>query len=332
MNERIEETLRVLAAHGNDPGATAVWERARSSAARRRRWAGVVALGAVAVVIAIAVAVSINLRTSSTDVVVNESVTTTATRPSKDAIIFERDNAIWTIEPSGTGLRRLTPTGCCGHPAWSPDHDQIAFVHFGELAVMNADGSHVRDLGQRTIFSPTWSPDATQIAFADSPASTQNGGPLRAIDLEDGRTRTIVDTFAGQPTWSPNGTQIAYTDLDEPLHVNIVTIATSAVRTLTSGSEGETHDPAWSRDGTKILLQSATGVDVIAPDGTQRTKLIICQHTLCPGAEAAWSPDATRLVFVQTEGERRQLVIVEYGSGVMHQLTATAGSTFGPSW
>jgi opacity protein-like surface antigen len=61
-------------------------------------------------------------------------------------------------------------------PAWSPDGKQIAFVDHrgaGDLYVMNADGSGLRQLTQSSLppaanygaRQPAWSPDGSRIAF-----------------------------------------------------------------------------------------------------------------------------------------------------------------------
>jgi Tol biopolymer transport system component len=105
--------------------------------------------------------------------------------PKGDLIAFTRlsedDYDIYTIRPDGTGLKRLTTApGNDAHEIWSPDGKHILFSSarlgfkdeaplyddipqpYGELFVMNADGS-----GQRPLTDNQWE-DATP-AWAPSP-------------------------------------------------------------------------------------------------------------------------------------------------------------------
>ncbi len=102
--------------------------------------------------------------------------------PKGDRIVFSRlanDNFdIYTIRPDGTGLRRLTDAeGNDSHPAWSPDGEYILFSSsrfgfkdeaplfdipqpYGELFIMNADGSDQRALTDNKWEegTPSWMP------------------------------------------------------------------------------------------------------------------------------------------------------------------------------
>jgi len=82
------------------------------------------------------------------------------------------DSALYTVQPDGGGLHRVTPLGThAGLPTWSPDGRWIAFETqsgngWPEIAVVHADGS-----GQRFVTSPSdglalrpiWSPDGTRL-------------------------------------------------------------------------------------------------------------------------------------------------------------------------
>jgi Tol biopolymer transport system component len=102
--------------------------------------------------------------------------------PRGDLIIFSRQDAgdyeIYSIKPDGTALTRLTRArGNDAHMAWSPDGEHIVFASsrmgfkdevpytdspqpYGEIFVMRADGSDVRQLtdNQWEEGTPAWRP------------------------------------------------------------------------------------------------------------------------------------------------------------------------------
>jgi TolB protein len=102
--------------------------------------------------------------------------------PRGDLIMFSRqadgDYEIYTVKPDGSGVKRLTfAHGNDAHQAWSPDGEYIVFASsrlgfkdemtytdapqpYGELFVMRADGSEVRQLtdNQWEDGTPAWQP------------------------------------------------------------------------------------------------------------------------------------------------------------------------------
>jgi Tol biopolymer transport system component len=98
-------------------------------------------------------------------------------RPYADRRVGRNFN-IFTIRPDGTGLKQLSNTsGNDAHLAWSPDGSRILFASsrmgfkdeapltgnpqpYGEIFVMNADGTHVEQLtdNQWEDGGPAWLP------------------------------------------------------------------------------------------------------------------------------------------------------------------------------
>jgi hypothetical protein len=96
--------------------------------------------------------------------------TATASYPgSEGRIAFVRHGDIYSISPSGTGLRLLAGGGHDSGPRWSPDGRRLAYVDAGNLWIMNANGSHKRQITNaapnRTDGRPTWSPSGRYLAF-----------------------------------------------------------------------------------------------------------------------------------------------------------------------
>ena len=115
------------------------------------------------------------------------------------------------MNADGTGLALLTQNQGgfdSWEPAWSPDGSRIAFVTNGDLYVMNADGTEVTRLTNRTASGgfagePDWSPDGRRIAFRGERGQIFTMNP-------DGSDHFDLGVTAGRdPTWSPDGTRIA---------------------------------------------------------------------------------------------------------------------------
>ena len=322
MNDLVEQALRATANEGDDPGADVIWDRATVAASRRRkrRRRGWVVAGATAAAAGVAIASSafVAQRHDRRVQVVSPGV---VQAPVRDALVVARDGAIWTMAPSGSGARRLTPSGCCELPAWNRDHTKIAFVHFGQLAVMNADGTGVRDLGPATVFQPAWSPDGKMIAFVESPVPGSNGGPIQVVDSDGGGLRTVANVFAGKPAWSTDGREIVFTDLDEPRRVKFVDVKTGAVRTLVGMPGAEQYSPSWSPDGRSIAFVSGAGVYSVAPNGTALRRINGCTPAFCSTDEPAFSPDGARIAFVQNLEGAETLFVAKASGGKAEPVT-----------
>jgi Tol biopolymer transport system component len=81
----------------------------------------------------------------------------------------------------------------------------------------------------------------------------------------------------------------------------------AAPKRLALDASGDISSPLWSPDGTRIAFVSDTsGIEVIAPDGSGRVD--VCEtglpvqtghfHGEHPSGEFAWSPDGTRIAYV----------------------------------
>jgi dipeptidyl aminopeptidase/acylaminoacyl peptidase len=103
---------------------------------------------------------SVNLTPGSTE---DESTPDWSPDGGKFVLVDGNVNAIQTIAANGTGRATLAQAG--NQPVWSPDGTKIAFrtfttESFGDIAVMNADGSALANITNTPEFEsqPSWQP------------------------------------------------------------------------------------------------------------------------------------------------------------------------------
>jgi TolB protein len=166
------------------------------------------------------------------------------------------DEKIWVMNANGSNRKQLASGSL---PNWSPDGESIAYTaYFGErpyLAVMNADGSEQRRLGDVSLIrrltgtaaaeeQSAWSPHGQKIAFA-----SMDDGEIYAMKVDgSGRTR-LTDTPGYDhwpPTWSPDGTRIAFTsESTKGSEIYVMNSDGSGLTNLTDDPSTEDFYPAW---------------------------------------------------------------------------------------
>src|SRR4030095_14619728 len=140
-----------------------------------------------------------------------------------------------------------------------------------------------------------WSPDSASIAFISStpgPETGANGDPM------------VITRYLYKPTASEGLTR--FND-NRRMHIFVVTIATKAVRQLTTGHHYE-HSIDWSPDGAEILFVSNRAAD---PDRVFNNDLfavraadgVVRRLTETPDGEyqPAWSPDGKQIAYLGTK-------------------------------
>jgi Tol biopolymer transport system component len=270
------------------------------------------------------------------------------------AIVFDRGGSILT----SAGVT-LSATGYDFAPKYSPDGSQVAYAVNRDIWVMDADGSHKRQLTKDGAYNrdPDWSPDSKRIAYVGSGAGDR--ADIFSIPVTGGSATPITTTDdhdETDPAYSPDGKRVAYTRTGCEIPrgggtcVYVTGATGGAASNLTpedsiDGCEnqpgyyfnGATRSPSWSPDGKRIAFNgpllckvSSLGTDiwVMNADGSGKTNLTHDDGT--NDVEPAFSPDGTQIAFARNSHSGPTNVHVINGSAIT-QLT-NGGDDRNPDW
>ena len=231
----------------------------------------------------------------------------------KFEIVFdsERDGSteIYVLDSNTLEVRQLTnspePEVFSRLPDWSHNGKQIVFVSNrdggkGNLYIMNADGSNVRQLTHKSgIYqNPAWSPQGDVIAFE---MEQKGAWRMYLINIDGSGKRPIGPLAAYHPSWSPDGEEIGFITEENDSYVGAIMKSDGTdVRKFTD-LRGDLGSPKWSPDGRRIafdaVLETNFDIYVMDSDGSNLKRL-----TSGPAVDARpeWSPDGQEIVFHST--------------------------------
>jgi hypothetical protein len=244
-------------------------------------------------------------------------------------IALVRNGNIYTVNPDGSGLRRLTFDGGNSGPRWSPDGRHIAFIHRGDVWVMRANGIGKTRLTHGapkvTDSRPSWSPDGRYLAFVARNRGTSYGYLTRYDTATHQLTRFSTDppqslqvtALPAAVAWTRNdqGYWLLYNGTGKQCMAGYYCLnllgmqtesATHGYPSLEQGTKVPQRwlDPDWYPvnpvyyDGLIATVESCTasqcthiGIDSPASP----PKPVILPHAY----QAVFSPTGTRLAFVR---------------------------------
>jgi hypothetical protein len=257
-------------------------------------------------------------------------------------IAFQRDSAIWTMNPDGSGAAPLIDGDS---PSWSADGKRLAFgcapPNQYNACTANADGSGVHIVPTTEVYpqdDPTWSPDGLRLAVASGNMCGSGcfHSEIWRVDVADGGDPIQLIANGTQPSWSRNRS-VVFTRIHggyyfppvPPSEIHTVsTIAPGNSARLTEADNAGAPD--WSPDGKRIVFVSSRDGNlelyVMNRDGSGQTRIT---NTAASESGPTWSPDGTKIAFVR---DADIWLMNPDGSGQTNITGTPAASEFYPAW
>lgn len=266
-------------------------------------------------------------------------------------IAFEKKGDIWTVTPSGSGLRHLTSSSSFDwSPAWSPDRKKLAFLRRSaewegktRVCMVSASGRSVRVLRttSRSTTGLAFSPDGKKLAFTDAYGVAGDPYTHNSITIFDLKTRkadVVIRHTGGLDTvwslsWSPDGKTILVGQSGMDSEGGQTWLLDVASRHLNGLGIADAVWASWSPDGDSVVVstetQERTSILLARPDGQILATLIEGSSwspdpAAPPVGRACFSPAGGQIVYTvrSARSGATSLWLMGSGGGGKHRLTA----------
>ncbi len=225
---------------------------------------------------------------------------------------------IQVMGPNGSGSRRaifvtkVADTFAQGGPAYSADGRHIAFSLEGDIYVVNADGSGLRQVtsGPARDRSPSFSPTGTSLVFSRSGVGVSDIYTI-GVDGADPKQLTAEAGANYDPTWSPNGRLLAFvSNRSGSSHVWLMRPDGSGQRILVRDrphrADGQVQ-PEFAPNSHRIAVSRGAHLVTMRLNGTHRH--VLNRSSML--SDPTYSPDGRRIAAIRTfRGPGHQYSIV----------------------
>jgi Tol biopolymer transport system component len=215
----------------------------------------------------------------------------------------------------------------------------------GDIWTMNPDGTHLRKLTEGPLYDAQsdWSPNGQWIAFRRGPNASQRLGVWK-MDLYGGDQTLLAQgdpavptQNATQPAWTPDGEGLLFRATLPPFPDSDTwwMDPNGNGRHLVAHVAGEQLYPSYSPDMSKIVFTtSLTPTDraifTMAADGSQPRKVfdVFGAYDSAP----AWSPDGGQIAFESDHDGDMEIYVMNTDGSDVRRLTDNAIHDEGPVW
>ncbi|MEO8456975.1 MAG: hypothetical protein ABI559_04100 [Chloroflexota bacterium] len=204
-----------------------------------------------------------------------------------------------------------------GHPTWSPDSKQIAWITGGDLWVVASNGNSQTDITQNDDAvqgAPAWSPDGTVIAYGESALGTKPDGSVPSqiwtIDPYSRARKNLTNNANAHdtdPAWQAwhiqNGPLTFVNNTNFQPEIDLIYADGTHLqplggRFLPSGSSPRLADLQWSPNGEALAAISGSGdsnlLEVIGSDGNFNLNYLFDTNN---PQSMSWFPDSQQIAF-----------------------------------
>jgi Tol biopolymer transport system component len=238
--------------------------------------------------------------------------------------------AVYVARASGTGLRRILPSGETDDGALSYDGKLLAVTRANGIWIVGTNGRGLRRLTKNEQDGgPVWSPDGKAIVY-DHGYQDRQGGDHSAVVVQPlhGKRRVLArasfdpnDEEVGGARWSPDGRWVDYVYSNDDQSIVFLVRPNGTHRHRSPAQTGF----AWSSDGKQLAYavgERGEDVGIVGVDGRGRRRLHLTG--LAAITSLMWSPDARRLVLAARASidDPDQLWIVGTDGKELRRLTS----------
>lgn len=192
------------------------------------------------------------------------------------------------------------------------------------------------------VASPTAPATATDIPLVaptpTTPLATSGNAEIYIINVDGTGERNLTNatTVEWSPVWSPDGSRIGFRRSDS------FGLGGGAYSMLPDGTDIQEllpekrygYDELGWLAGNRIAFMTCDGIAdcgvFTADPGDENRSRLPAPDT---GYEQiAWSPDGTRIAYINSQGENREVNVMTVVDGSIRQLTESPGDERGPTW